>query len=142
MVAWEQQLQASSVPAWRDKYVAYARLKRKLEEIKTQSLVDDFLADVYKELHRVASWYEEKVASLELRVQFLKKERIHACDSAEHATWSGMVSQINSLYLEAVQLTEFVLLSAEALRKIVKKMDKQFGTSHQKDFIKNHLMKS
>eukprot|EP00401_Gymnodinium_catenatum_P038046 CAMPEP_0117490344 /NCGR_PEP_ID=MMETSP0784-20121206/17504_1 /TAXON_ID=39447 /ORGANISM="" /LENGTH=722 /DNA_ID=CAMNT_0005285103 /DNA_START=96 /DNA_END=2264 /DNA_ORIENTATION=- len=34
MVAWEQQIEEHSVPEWREKYVAYARLKRKLEKIE------------------------------------------------------------------------------------------------------------
>eukprot|EP00442_Polarella_glacialis_P032639 CAMPEP_0115143354 /NCGR_PEP_ID=MMETSP0227-20121206/60723_1 /TAXON_ID=89957 /ORGANISM="Polarella glacialis, Strain CCMP 1383" /LENGTH=58 /DNA_ID=CAMNT_0002552171 /DNA_START=18 /DNA_END=191 /DNA_ORIENTATION=- len=37
MVAWEQQIEERSIPAWRDKYVAYARLKRKLEQLQLLS---------------------------------------------------------------------------------------------------------
>ncbi|OLP86361.1 hypothetical protein AK812_SmicGene32552 [Symbiodinium microadriaticum] len=39
MVQWEKQIEERSVPEWRDKYVAYARLKRKLEQIKAAASV-------------------------------------------------------------------------------------------------------
>lgn len=50
--------------------------------------------------------------------------------------------EVSQLHLEAVQLTEFVLLNVEALRKIVKKMDKQCGTSLQKAFVEQSLKRS
>ena len=67
---------------------------------------------------------------------------------------------VSQLHLEAVRLTEFVILNVEALRKIVKKMDKprpevvswalkefwtqprQCGTSYQKIFVEKSLKKS
>ncbi|CAK8992560.1 unnamed protein product [Durusdinium trenchii] len=191
MVAWEKQIEERSVPAWRDKYVAYGRLKRKLEQIKRikqleavgssnnddvtraamtdsewdrriswtaerpsaengasnpflqeeamQQRQEEFMQVVDHELVRVGEWYKDKVTALEARVR-----QLVASEESEGAQLSGSphAEEVSALHLEAVRLTEFVLLNVEALRKIVKKMDKQCGTSCQKGFVEHSLKQS
>jgi len=194
MVQWETQLQERSVPAWRDKYVNYGRLKRKLDQLKVDTkdkapvymakalsqeenegneghkdrqkggskrdvadevdeaasqLLEDaekkkeeFLEDVHDELHRVSAWYEETVTVMESRVRALMEK----CEADGPACLQGIGAEaseeVAELHLEAAQLTVYVLLNVEALRKIVKKMDKQCKTSYQKEFVEKHLKRS
>lgn len=190
MVAWEKQIEEHCVPAWRDKYVAYGRLKRKLDRLKAaeteferttslggpatkrpwatswaeeagpaqqsleqlldaseQAKQEEFLEEVHVELERVSDWYSETVTALESRVRALA----NAGGSPGNAVGlrPGLANskleppeEVAQLHLEAVRLTEYVRMNAEALRKIVKKMDKQCGTKYQKDFVERHLKKS
>ena len=66
----------------------------------------------------MAEWYTEKVTVLEARVRSLEETGGLSDISAAGA------EEVSKLHLEAVQLTEFVLLNVEALRKIVKKMER------------------
>lgn len=186
MVAWEKQIEERSVPEWRDKYVAYARLKRKLEQIKqpeatgsnnnddaftraamndcewarriswtvdnssagnpfleeeqTQQKQEEFMEAVEQELVRVGEWYKDKVTALEARVRQLDDEE--GLEGEAALSGSAGAEVVSALHLEAVRLTEFVILNVEALRKIVKKMDKQCGTSYQKVFVEKSLKQS
>jgi len=184
MVAWEKQIEERSVPEWRDKYVAYARLKRKLEQIKqpeaagsnnndhpltraamndsewarriswsaegstnpfleeeqAQQKQEEFMEAVEQELVRVGEWYKDKVTALEARVRQLDDEE--GLEGEAALSGSAGAEVVSTLHLEAVRLTEFVILNVEALRKIVKKMDKQCGTSYQKVFVEKSLKQS
>eukprot|EP00931_Biecheleriopsis_adriatica_P073807 TRINITY_DN48021_c0_g1_i1.p1 TRINITY_DN48021_c0_g1~~TRINITY_DN48021_c0_g1_i1.p1 ORF type:complete len:727 (+),score=132.17 TRINITY_DN48021_c0_g1_i1:42-2222(+) len=193
MVAWEKQIEERSVPEWREKYVAYARLKRQLEKLEklvtagsedgggmTRSFTrkalesdtegspplrsidveepligkeaelqlqqEHFLEAVYDELHRVGNWYQDKVTALEARVRTLASSSEEPAGAAALRSCTGTKEdgneEIAHLHLQAVRLTEFVLLNVEALRKIVKKMDKQCKTSYQKGFVEKHLKRS
>jgi len=184
MVAWERQIEERSVPAWRDKYVKYGKLKRMLEQLKVKKneeaqmisamhlalsdgtsspqlpspgtnleagLLDEnqermrqeFMEAVHAELRRVSAWYDDAATALESRVRDLTSALGSSAGAAglkpsgEHLT-----EEIDRLHLEAAQLNEYVLLNVEALRKIVKKMDKMCGTSEQKDFVEKHLKRS
>jgi len=185
MVAWEKQIEEHCVPAWRDKYVSYARLKRKLDQVvaaeaeglddirnpaglartftrweeeeqfpreaserlvsaSAQQRHEDFLADVCAELDHVSRWYAETVTALESRVRRLESEDLLAFGGNDRRWREGLEppEEVAELHLEAVRLTEYVLMNAEALRKIVKKLDKHCGTKYQKDFVERHLKTS
>mmetsp|Transcript_69560 Transcript_69560/g.175641 ORF Transcript_69560/g.175641 Transcript_69560/m.175641 type:complete len:698 (+) Transcript_69560:51-2144(+) len=174
MVAWEKQLKERSVPAWRDKYVQYGKLKRKIEQAKAQigradsddgdfmkkalsaapaeleaNLIDttegvkEFMEEVYAELDRVATFYENQVTALEARVREAISCQVEPAGAgAIRPCGDDRTEEIESLHLESAQLTEFVLLNVEALRKIVKKMDKTVGANEQKKFVENHLKRS
>lgn len=200
MVAWEKQLEQRSVIEWRDKYVAYALLKRKLEalvrlaaqtnefqtdppispdlpkrvsrwgeafvvqgmlegvdgtvhNVSNQALlmeadregVEDFMNLVISELRRVSGWYEGTIATLESRCSFLEAScgASAGADGLRRAI-SGQDNpeEIAKMHLEAVRLTDFVMLNSEALRKIVKKLDKKLGCDFQGEFLKRHLARS
>eukprot|EP00927_Polykrikos_kofoidii_P055323 TRINITY_DN49592_c0_g1_i1.p1 TRINITY_DN49592_c0_g1~~TRINITY_DN49592_c0_g1_i1.p1 ORF type:complete len:717 (-),score=97.70 TRINITY_DN49592_c0_g1_i1:80-2230(-) len=190
MVAWEKQLEERSVPEWKDKYVAYAMLKRKLERLKCQScgsreqarvggsemklrdygrapllayedppseceqadvsadspngtLPAEFVDAVISELRRVSDWYEGSVTKLESSVRRLTREDAGSDDAGLFNQPLGIQPvDVANLHLQAVQLTEYVMLNSEALRKIVKKADKQCHTSFQSVFVSEHLRRS
>jgi len=165
------------VPAWRDKYVQYGRLKRKLEQIKgaqkdededTKAFmaralseeveaprlkepllpdddvlqqVDAFMKEVHSELVRVSHWYEAEATNLEHRVR-QATSRLESAGGAAGLQPGHSTEELEKLHLEAAQLTEYVLLNVEALRKIVKKMDKTCNTKEQKNFVEKDLKSS
>lgn len=102
---------------------------------------EEFLSEVEMELDRVAGWYLEKVTALEAKVRSLTNDSRLTGPSALRGGEDDSEA-IEAMHLEAVRLTEFVLLNVEALRKIVKKMDKQCGTSYQKGFVEQKLKRS
>eukprot|EP00449_Zooxanthella_nutricula_P044566 CAMPEP_0198594674 /NCGR_PEP_ID=MMETSP1462-20131121/140940_1 /TAXON_ID=1333877 /ORGANISM="Brandtodinium nutriculum, Strain RCC3387" /LENGTH=670 /DNA_ID=CAMNT_0044326291 /DNA_START=1 /DNA_END=2009 /DNA_ORIENTATION=+ len=182
MVAWERQIEERSVPQWRDKYVAYAKLKRMLDQVMVQAddtddaadhmrraLTDgvhtpqkdkgkdfeaallaeretrrqEFMDEVYAELRRSAAWYDDAATALESRVREATTALGPGAGAAGLKPCSAhALEDIERLHLESAQLTEFVLLNVEGLRKIVKKMDKQCGRSDQKNFVEKHLKRS
>eukprot|EP00928_Gymnodinium_smaydae_P021489 TRINITY_DN18387_c0_g2_i1.p1 TRINITY_DN18387_c0_g2~~TRINITY_DN18387_c0_g2_i1.p1 ORF type:complete len:715 (-),score=105.21 TRINITY_DN18387_c0_g2_i1:348-2450(-) len=179
MVAWEKQLEVRSVPAWRDKYVQYGRLKRKLERMgnketdsakettmmmkralsehepsasveletglleDTQRQVNEFMEDVYHELDRAARFYTDAVTALEAKVsEIVLRVDGSIGEGVLQPAGDNCPEYLEHLHLEAAQLTEYVLLNVEALRKIVKKMDKICGTEEQKQFVDNYLKRS
>mmetsp|Transcript_87599 Transcript_87599/g.252955 ORF Transcript_87599/g.252955 Transcript_87599/m.252955 type:complete len:710 (+) Transcript_87599:53-2182(+) len=182
MVAWETQIEERSVPAWRDKYVRYAKLKRMLEQLevpknKEVELVEtmqralsedsandhgkakglkvelleeqeqkrqEFMDAVYAELRRVSAWYDDEATALEARVRAATSATGDTAGGAAALKPAGehAAEDIEHLHLEAAQLTEYVLLNVEGLRKIVKKMDKTCGTNEQKKFVECHLKRS
>lgn len=111
-----------------------------LEEEQTQQKQEEFMEAVEQELVRVGEWYKDKVTALEARVRQLDDEE--GLEGEAALSGSAGAEVVSALHLEAVRLTEFVILNVEALRKIVKKMDKQCGTSYQKVFVEKSLKQS
>mmetsp|Transcript_44681 Transcript_44681/g.97107 ORF Transcript_44681/g.97107 Transcript_44681/m.97107 type:complete len:705 (+) Transcript_44681:86-2200(+) len=170
MVAWEQQIADRGIPAWRDKYVTYASLKRKLDQIAVKARqkkvergvsgelhdlsgieeakerflpqaaqVENFLSMVVDELRRVSEWYNGMLIKLEHQIGELEANHAGAQDDV---AFQPDTEDIAKLHAEAVELTEFAMLNSEALRKIVKKMDKQCGSNYQDTFLTKHLFES
>mmetsp|Transcript_33901 Transcript_33901/g.79279 ORF Transcript_33901/g.79279 Transcript_33901/m.79279 type:complete len:721 (+) Transcript_33901:129-2291(+) len=104
-----------------------------------REMKDSFMEDVDAQLEEVAKFYSGKVAKLEQEVS----RAVEACETdAEQLRSSTSYEIVDKLYAEATDLYEYVHVNSEALRKIVKKMDKQLGTNDQKTFVENKLGQS
>mmetsp|Transcript_41986 Transcript_41986/g.96412 ORF Transcript_41986/g.96412 Transcript_41986/m.96412 type:complete len:706 (+) Transcript_41986:57-2174(+) len=107
------------------------------EEI--QDMIAEFLQDVDEELDRVSKFYDSKATQLERTTQKVAQA---STDGAYQLSSGISTADIHQLYNEAQDLTDYVHVNAEALRKIVKKMDKRLNVSEQKSFVKNKLQES
>lgn len=114
---------------------------------ETRQMQDQFMDDVLKELKKCSDWYSGTCAALESRTKTIAHEgEDDVAGAAGLRSFAGRdVSQneeVEQLHMQAVRLTDYVMLNSEALRKIVKKLDKQCGTEFQDDFVKNHMKNS
>lgn len=170
MVAWEERIQASPLRQDCVAYSRLKRMLERLRKpdknaeeeeeegeqpvlVHSLSLLSQedgyemsisrFVYEVTKELERVSAWYEGALTKLEGRVQnavtsIPRQEQGGGTGTTDAA---GMES-VHDVFLETVQLEEFATLNAEALRKILKKMDKNCGTKFQKQFVTDHIESS
>ncbi|KAK2710887.1 hypothetical protein QYM36_012157 [Artemia franciscana] len=136
---FEKYLQANWRHDWKNKYLNYGSLNRRVEksdklkgtELKTE--MDQFFCDCIEELKTVNDFFKEKLEELIGKKETLEKEALEMKEK-----WTAVEERkslrydFHLLYVDFMMLNNYQKLNFVGFRKILKKFDHHQLKSHKK----------
>ncbi|CAI0542914.1 unnamed protein product [Linum tenue] len=128
-----------TLPEWRDKFLSYKELKKKLKLIEPNNRAEeiDFIKLLEDELEKFNSFFVEKEEEYIIRLKELQDSVARAKDSNDEIM--KIRKEIVDFHGEMVLLENYSALNYTGLAKILKKYDKRTGALIRLPFIQKVL---
>jgi phosphate transporter len=127
-----KQLELNMYPPWHSHYINYKKFKKIIKsdflhrQRSIESLWDEFSAELRHEIETVSAFFTARLAETRneiMEISFLNKPDVVLRESIIH----------NFLLLG--ELSNFIRLNSEGLRKSIKKFDKKYSTAYQQSSL-------
>ncbi|CAK9328482.1 unnamed protein product [Citrullus colocynthis] len=145
MVAFGKKLRESQIPEWREHYINYKLMKKKVNrytqqiEIGTQNdyyVLRDFSRLLDIQIEKIVLFLLEQQGLLAMRLSSLGKEQDALSQQLTETKVVELQEQYRAAGLDLLRLLAFVDTNAIGLRKILKKFDKRIGYKFTDYYVK------
>uniref|UniRef100_A0A0D9VJH5 SPX domain-containing protein n=1 Tax=Leersia perrieri TaxID=77586 RepID=A0A0D9VJH5_9ORYZ len=136
MVNFGKRLMADQLEEWKDYYINYKMMKKKVKQYVQQTQNDGKDREqVHKEFSRMLDDQIEKIVlfllqqqgHLASRIEKLGEERALLMEQSDASQISELREAYRQVGFDLMKLLRFVDMNATGIRKILKKFDKRFG---------------
>ncbi|KAE8646691.1 SPX domain-containing membrane protein At4g22990 isoform X1 [Cucumis sativus] len=145
MVAFGKKLRELQIPEWREHYINYKLMKKKVNrytqqiEIGTQNdynVLRDFSRLLDIQIEKIVLFLLEQQGLLAMRLSSLGEEQGALSQQLTEANVAELQEQYRAAGQDLLRLLAFVEINAIGLRKILKKFDKRFGYKFTDYYVK------
>ncbi|KAG7013353.1 SPX domain-containing membrane protein, partial [Cucurbita argyrosperma subsp. argyrosperma] len=133
MVAFGKKLRESQIPEWREYYINYKLMKKKVKRY-TQQIEIGTQNDYY--IEKIVLFLLEQQGLLARRLSRLGEEQNGLSQQLTETKVDELQEQYRAAGEDLLRLLAFVEMNAIGLRKILKKFDKRFGYKFTDYYVK------
>ncbi|KAJ4811910.1 SPX domain protein 3 [Rhynchospora pubera] len=136
MVNFGKRLMAEQVEEWKEYYINYKLMKKKVKQYVQQNrtngkdrqqVLKEFSRILDDEIEKVVLFILEQQGHLASQIQELESQRAAILETSDISLVSKLRESYREVGRDLLKLLRFVEMNATGIRKILKKFDKQFG---------------
>ncbi|XP_006647682.1 SPX domain-containing membrane protein OsI_08463 [Oryza brachyantha] len=136
MVNFGKSLMADQLEEWKEYYINYKMMKKKVKQYVQQTqnggrdreqVLKEFSRMLDDQIEKIVLFLLQQQGHLASRIEKLGEERAVLMEQSDSFQISGLREAYREVGLDLMKLLRFVDMNATGIRKILKKFDKRFG---------------